>query len=137
MTVNQGALVNTLGDSDNGIPSQTYQCTATQTLSYSDRASYYNSTTQRYEMNVPIEALVAGSAGNTASNSIVGISSGVDSDFLVTNPNAVMFGQDNESNYDFAGRKMLAYFVDSGTSGGYAKTAINILGVADVNLEKR
>jgi hypothetical protein len=134
MTVNQGALINTLGDSDNGIPSQTYRCTTTQTMSYNDRASYYNSTTQRYEMSVPVEALVAGAAGNTASNSIVGISSGVDSDFLVTNPNAIMFGQDNESNYDFAGRMMLAYFVDTGTSGGYAKTAINILGVEDVKV---
>jgi hypothetical protein len=136
MVVNEGAVVSTLGDTDQGIPSQSYRCTETKILSYNNRDSFYNLTTQRYELEVAIEAVNSGSAGNTDSYTIRSISSGVDTDFLVENPNAVMFGQDRESNHDLAGRIMLAYFADTGTEGGYAKTAVSVSGVQGVRVEK-
>ena len=98
--------------------------------------SYYNKVTQRYELNVAVEALNSGSAGNTDSYTIKTISSGADSDFLVENPNPVEFGTDIEPNHDLAARTQLGLYADTGTEGGYARTAISVLGVQGVKIEK-
>jgi uncharacterized phage protein gp47/JayE len=136
MTVNEGSLVSTLGDVDQGILAQNYRCVETKTLTFADRGSFYNSATQRYELSVSVEAVTAGALGNTDSYTIKTIGSGIDSDFLVENPNPISFGQDQESNHNLAGRIMLAFFADTGTEGGYARTAADVLGVQDVRVEK-
>jgi uncharacterized phage protein gp47/JayE len=136
MTVNEGSLVSTLGDVDQGITSQNYRCVETKIMSFANRGSYYNSATQRYELSVAVEAVTAGSIGNTDSFTVKTIGSGIDSDFSVENPNPISFGQNQESNHDLAGRIMLAFFADTGTEGGYARTAANVLGVRDVRIEK-
>jgi uncharacterized phage protein gp47/JayE len=136
MSVTEGSLVSTFGDTDQGIPAQSYQCVETKILTYADRGSFYNTTTQRYELEVAVEAGSAGAAGNTDSYTIKTIGVGVDSDFLVENPNPISFGQDQESNYALAGRIMLAFYADTGTEGGYARTAVNVSGVQDVRVEK-
>lgn len=136
MNVAEGAIVMSLGDADTGIQAQSYQCTESKVLTYANRNSYYNSQTQRYELEVAVAAVSAGSAGNTDSYTIKTISSGADADFLVENPNPVEFGEDIETNHDLASRLMLAYFADTGTEGGYAKTAVNVTGVHGVRVEK-
>jgi Baseplate J-like protein len=136
MAVTEGAQVSSVGDGDQGIPSQAYRCLETKVLPYADRASYYNPLTQRYELVVDVEAINAGSAGNTDSYTIKSISSGADSGFLVENPNPIQFGTDLESNNDLSARLELAFFADTGTAGGYAKTAISVPGVHGVRVEK-
>jgi len=136
MIVYEGALVSTLGDLDAGIPAQTYRTTATRILDYLVADSYYNNTTQRYELEVDVEAVNPGESGNTDSLTIRTYESGVDSGFLVENPNPISFGVDQESNHDLATRILLAFFVDTGTEGGYARTAIGVSGVHNVRVEK-
>jgi len=136
MIVYEGALISTLGDLDAGIPAQTYRTTATRIMDYLVADSYYNNATQRYELEVDVEAVNPGETGNTDSYTIRTYESGVDSGFLVENPNPISFGVDQESNHDLATRIMLAFFVDTGTEGGYARTAIGISGVHNVRVEK-
>lgn len=136
MQVTEGALVSSLGDADQGIPAQTYRVLETKIIPYADRDAYYNSQTQRYELEINVEATTAGSAGNTSSYTIKTISSGADTGFLVENPNPIQFGTDIESNHDLASRIQLAFFADTGTEGGYAKTAISVPGVHGVQVEK-
>lgn len=136
MTILEGAIVTSVGDLDQGIPSQNYQTLTTKVLEYANREDYFNAQTGQYEIEVDIEALNEGEEGNTDSNTIKTISSGADSDFSVENPLPVAFGRDEESNYELATRIMLAYFADTGTEGGYAKVAANVQGVRRVRVEK-
>jgi len=136
MTIIEGSIVTSVGDLDQGIPSQNYQTLTTKVLEYANRDDYYNALTGRYEINVDIESLNDGERGNTDSYTIKSISSGADSDFSVENPLPVSFGRDEESNYELATRIMLAFFADTGTEGGYAKVAANVPGVRRVRVEK-
>jgi Baseplate J-like protein. len=134
MSVNQGATVSSLGNLDQGIPSQNYTVLETKTLDYTNLSLYYNSSTNRYELMADVQALNAGSAGNTDSYTITSISSGVDSDFSVENPSPISFGQDTETNYGLSTRIELALYADTGTTGGYAKTAVSVPGVRNVQV---
>lgn len=136
MVITEGAQVASVGDVDQGIPSQAYRCLETKVLPYADRDSYYNRLTQQYEIEVSVESITAGSAGNTDSYTIKSISSGADAGFLVENPNPIQFGTDLESNYDLAARIELAFFADTGTEGGYAKTTVSVPRVHGVRVEK-
>lgn len=136
MQVTEGALVSSLGDVDQGIAAQSYRVLETKVLTYSDKEAYYNTLTQRYELEVNVEAVNTGSEGNTNSYTIKSINSGSDTGFLVENPSPIQFGIDVESNHDLASRIQLAFFADTGTEGGYAKTAISIPGVHGVRVEK-
>jgi len=136
MQILEGAQVSSAGDIDQGIPAQPYQTLETKTLPYADRDAYYNSQTGRYEIEVAVQAVNSGSSGNTDAFTIRTINSGADTGFLVDNPNPVQFGTDIESNHDLASRIQLAFFADTGTEGGYAKTAIAVPGVHGVRVEK-
>jgi len=136
MYVYSGGLVANNGDLDAGIASQTYALQTTKVLSYKDKESYYNPQTKRYELSVDVRASLAGSSGNTDSYSITNTQSGVDSDFSVENPNPIAFGVDKETNHSLAGRIQLAMYADTGTEGGYTKTAIAVPGVLNVRIEK-
>lgn len=136
MTILEGSIVTSVGDLDQGIPSQNYQTLTTKILEYANRDDYYNTLTGRYEITVDVQALNTGEDGNTDSYTIKTISSGADSDFSVENPAPISFGRDEESNYELATRIMLAFFADTGTEGGYAKTAANVSGVRRVRVEK-
>ncbi len=136
MTVNEGSVVTSLGDLDEGIPSESYQTLATKTLEAANAEQYWNSQTNRYELELDVEALNAGETGNTDSYTVTVISSGADSDFLVENPNPISFGRDIESNRDMATRIQLAMYSDTGTEGGYAKVAAGVQGVRRVRIEK-
>jgi len=136
MRIYEGAVVSSVGDLDTGIPSQTYKVMATKILEYANREDFYNSTNNRYEVTADVEAVTAGESGNTESYAIKNNVSGVDSDFQVENPNPISFGTDKETNHDLAARIQLAMFADTGTEGGYAKTAIAVPGVRAVRVEK-
>ena len=134
MTVNQGAVVTFPGNLDQGIPSQNYTVLETKTLDFTTPELYFNSSTNQYELTADVQASVPGSAGNTDSYTITSISSGADSDFLVENPNPISFGQDEETNYELSTRIQLAMYADTGTKGGYAKTAISVPMVRNVQV---
>jgi len=136
MIVNEGAVVSTLGDLDQGIQAQSYRTLATKVLDYGTRDRFYNPITGRYELSVDVEALNVGDEGNTDSYTIKVVSSGADSAFQVENPNPISFGYDIESNYDLSTRIELAFFADTGTEGGYAKVAAGVSGVRRVRIEK-
>lgn len=136
MYVYEGGIVSNTGDVDAGIPSQNYRITTTKALTYDNREQYYNLQTKRYELSADVTAVTAGSSGNTDSFTIQTAGSGVDSDFSVENPNPIAFGYDKETNHDLAGRIQLAMFADTGTEGGYARTAVGVPGVRNVRVEK-
>ena len=136
MYVYENSVVATLGDMDQGIPAQNYNTLTTKVLTLENRDQYYNPETERYELEIDVECADAGSAGNTDSYTIKSVLSGVDSNFQVENPNPISFGRDRESNHDMATRIELAMFTDTGTEGGYAKTAVSVTGVRSVRVEK-
>lgn len=136
MQVNEGAQVSSLGNVDQGIPSQPYRVLETKAIPYANREAFFNPATNQYELTVQVEAVNAGSTGNTDSYTIKVINSGADSGFLVENPTPIEFGVDLESNHDLATRIQLAFFADTGTEGGYAKTAVAVPGVRGVRVEK-
>lgn len=135
MFVNEGAVVASQGNIDQGIPSQSYIVQETKILTQINRDEFYNPRTGRYEVSVAVQCQIEGSDGNTDSYTISTISSGADSDFLVENPQPITFGQDKESNYDLSTRIELAMFADTGTRGGYIKTAANVQGVRRVIIQ--
>lgn len=109
--------------------SVTYTITATTTLPFVDRASYFNLQRQRYEITVPVQADNAGEAGNVPTNTIRNTLGGVGT-LQVTNLEATRFGRDEESNEDLATRGILAFSsVDAGTEAGYLATALKQKGV--------
>lgn len=136
MSVNEGGIVSTLGDLDAGIPAQSYRVQATQILELANKDDYYNSITRRYELEVQVESTDTGEDTNTNSYTIKTIQSGADNGFLVENVSPISFGRDIESNHDLASRILLAFFTDTGTEGGYARTAIGVQGVQNVRVEK-
>lgn len=135
MIVNQGGLVASEGNLDQGIPSYSYQLLQTKILEQANMEQFFNPSTNRYELSVDVMCTVPGAGGNTDSNTITSISSGVDSDFLVENPQPIAYGQDKESNYDLSTRIELAMFADTGTKGGYYKTAAAVQGVRRINVQ--
>lgn len=107
----------------------TFTVTATTTLPFADRASYFNLQRQRYEITVPVQADDAGAAGNVPANTIRNTLGGVGT-LQVTNLEATQFGRDEESNEDLAVRGILAFSsVDAGTEAGYLATALEQQGV--------
>ena len=136
MVINEGAVVSSLGDLDQGIQAQSYRTLATKVLDYSTRERFYNPVTGRYEISVDVEALNVGEVGNTDSYTIKIISSGADSNFQVENANPISFGEDEESNHGLSTRIGLSFFADTGTEGGYAKTTAAVSGVRRTRVEK-
>jgi uncharacterized phage protein gp47/JayE len=135
MTVNAGAVVSSQGNLDQGIAAQSYNVLETKTLTAAGASQFFNPVSGQYELTLDIQAITPGSAGNTDSFTIVTISSGADSDFRVENPNPIAFGQDIESNHFLGTRIELAFFADTGTKGGYTRTAISVPGVQRVNVQ--
>jgi len=135
MIVTSGASVSAPGNLDQGISSQNYQVLTTSTLVAANSSQYYNNALSRYELSCDVQAVNSGSSSNTDSYTITNISSGVDPDFRVENPNPIQYGQDVESNHDLAARIKLALFADTGTTGGYMKTALAVQGVHNVQVQ--
>jgi uncharacterized phage protein gp47/JayE len=113
--------VGTTVTSDDGIA---FRVTATTTLPFVDRLSFYNQSRRRYEITTSVLASSAGSASNLGVGSIRNVLGGA-AGLQVTNLEKTQFGREEESNTDLAERSLLAYVsVDAGTPGGYLSTAI-------------
>jgi len=122
------ALVGTVFQSKTNTSTVNFVSTITKTMSSASASSYLNTATGYYELTIPIEAVTAGSSGNVAAGSIS--SSNASGFSKVTNREATSFGRDKESNTSLAERAMLSYVsVDTGTSGGYLRAALDTSGV--------
>jgi hypothetical protein len=115
--------------STQGTPAITFETTARVVLPFADRESYFNLSTNRWEIVSPIRAINAGLAGNVTSGQIDTVI-GSGTSLQVVNTEVTRFGRDEESNLDLAERGILAFSsVDSGTAGGYLATALKQIGV--------
>lgn len=117
------------------IPTETQSAIQFSTLSsgvmeVSRIEDYYNAVTQRYELSIPIEAVLPGLSGNVNANTIVNTNI---AGMSVTNVESAFGGVDEESNSDLADRAQLAFVgLDVGTVYGYKKTCAQIPGIRDV-----
>ena len=92
--------------------------------------SYFNGSTRRYEVDVPVIATTAGSAGNLDAGLVVQTTV---PNFSVTNETPIVYGSDLESNRSLAERALIALMgVDFGTIGGYVKDVTANAGVLKV-----
>lgn len=122
--------------STQGSPSVTFETTARAVIPFADRASYYNLSTRRYEITVPIRALNAGASGNVAAGQITTVI-GTGTSLQVINQEATRFGADQEDNISLAERGILAFSsVDAGTGPGYLSTALEQVGVFRALVQK-
>ena len=98
--------------------------------------TYYNSTTGRYEITVPIRAMLSGILGNVPAYTINSVFSGITGGLRVENILPVYGGQDYESNRSLAQRVLILLSgLDVGTSGGYRSSALSMLDVEGVRVE--
>lgn len=107
-----------------------FRTTSSYNLYYSERASYYNASSKRYELVCEAEAEVTGVSGNVGAGSISMIQSGADPKWRVTNTTPFFGGSSKESNYSLATRIKLANAgLDSGSAAGYTLAALGVPGV--------
>ena len=125
----QGSLVIPLGTVVSG-GSSTFNTTRAASISTAQIASYYNPVNGYYQISVPVQATVTGSVTNLGTGQITTVTSSLSTSLSVTNLNAMVGGQDSESNLAFTARvqNRLAS-VDSGTERGYLQTAADVPGV--------
>jgi hypothetical protein len=123
-----GTQVTSTADATTGATAQTFIIGGSYTLPAANAQAYYNFSTKRYEIVAAITAQNIGSAGNLPAGAITNVT-GV-SGFAVINESATVFGDDQETNADLAARAILSFSaVDTGTEGGYAKTAASQVGI--------
>ena len=92
-------------------------------------SSYYDPSTRRYSVTVPVVALTAGSEGNLTSGQIT---SGAPLGLSVTNTAPTFGGDDLENNLDLAARAIgVLSSVDTGTKAGYERVSRSSVGVID------
>lgn len=95
-----------------------------------DFFAYYNQATRRFEIDIPVIAEVAGSAGNIDAGAITQTSL---TNFFAANQAPFLYGSDEESNRSLAERALVALMgVDFGTVGGYVKEVTSHPGVLKV-----
>lgn len=130
LTVAQGAVV-----SSSTVAGAPRFVSKGQTTMYAAAAdSYYNNATKRYEIRVQMVAESTGPAGNVPAGSLDSVVAGANG-LLTTNEVRAEDGQRTESNLSLAERssRRLAS-LDSGTVGGYEKTAISVAGLHNVKI---
>jgi hypothetical protein len=105
--VQRGYPIATLADEDTGT-TITFVTTEEGIMLASASSSYYNIDTERYELNVPVVAVIEGSEGQVGARRIsrpLRALVGFDS---VANPNASTGGRDRESNQELIDRYLIA-----------------------------
>jgi uncharacterized phage protein gp47/JayE len=130
-----GTQVTSNPDPTTGASAQTFVIGGSYTLPAANAQAFYNFSTKRYEIIAQITAVNVGSAGNLPAGAITNII-GV-AGVSVINENATVFGDDQETNHDLAERAILSFSaVDTGTEGGYAKTAASQVGIIKAEIVK-
>lgn len=135
--INDGATLATAGgEGVNGSP-VVFLNKGSHFMSYEEKATFYNTVTKRYELEIDIESQVPGSLNNVAAGTIVQIQAGADPRLKVLNASPASGGTDSENNNSIANRTQLAIAgVDTGTEGGYTLKALGVGGVQSVRVEK-
>lgn len=106
-----------------------YQTTSFSSISLSNLASHYNTTTGYYETTSFIECLTSGSNGNLSSSQISQVNI---QNVSVTNKASLFGGRDGETNRQLATRTQnVVSSVDTGTLQGYRQLIAGIGGVAE------
>ena len=117
--------------------SVTFATTRAASISLSNLASFYNPSTGRWSVTVPIKATTVGTSGNVGDGQIRTIASqGAKSlGFSVTNMASCFGGESTESNKKLAERSQNALAsVDSGTERGVLQIAADVPGVLQVEV---
>lgn len=104
---------------------------------YASRATqYWNVEKSRYEVRVEMMADSAGTVGNVPAGSLDTVVSGAPG-FKTINESAADYGRDTQSNLELSESAMLALVaLDTGTDGGYYKSAVSVPGVLEVKIVK-
>ena len=106
-------------------------------------ASYYNSNTERWEIDCSVKALVAGATSRAGANTVISLASGISGIAGVTNEDPITGGEEAETAEE-ALQRVLEKFEGRGlasTQGlinyirAYA-TAINVVGANDPEMER-
>jgi hypothetical protein len=128
LIVIQGAIVSSSSNS----AAPTFVTKGQVTLSASNAQAYYNPNTKRYEITVQMIAQTPGSAGNVPAGALDTVNSGANG-LSTINEVSADFGQDQGSNLEVAELSMNSLSsLDTGTAGGYQKTALATAGVLQV-----
>lgn len=113
-----------------------FRVVGTSVIESDNKDYYYNAARKRYEIEVDIEAIDAGSSGNVPAGSITTVS-GLNANLNVINLVPTNFGEDRESNRGLTNRIKLGYTsFDSGTEGGYSATVLSVPGITETRIEK-
>lgn len=135
IVVPAGTTVISTPDAETGVSSQRFRIGGSYVLPASNALAFFNFNTQRFEIVADVVAEEVGSAGNVPAGVITTIT-GV-SGVSVTNTEATVFGDDQESNANLAARAILGFAsVDTGTEGGYASTAAEQIGIIKAKIVK-
>jgi hypothetical protein len=115
----------------------------TYTMYFSIASSYYNATTQQYEINCAVKSTVAGVGYKAAENTVTTISTSITGIDGVTNSSPITGGQDSES-IDSALNRVIQKFQGRtlGPSQGLKNyiisyvEAVNVVGANDPEMER-
>jgi len=128
LVVSQGAIVSS--STNSAAPS--FVTKGQVTMSASNAQAYYNPITKRYEIQIQMLAQTPGSAGNVPAGTLDTVNSGANG-FQTINTTSADYGDDQGSNLSVAEESMNSLSsLDTGTAGGYQKTALATSGVLQV-----
>ena len=100
-----------------------FQTTEEKTMYVATGASYYNPFTGYYEIDVPVEAIEAGTDGNVSAGAIIVLESSVTGISSVYNITSTTGGTEQEDNASLADRALLSLTGNNvGTADGYETT---------------
>lgn len=105
-----------------GLSGIAYTTIGSYVMLYSQRASYFNSLTGRYEILIPIKANLSGELGNSDIGAVSIVQSTINQIQGCINNDPISGGSDLESDSDLQQRCVLSWVVSSvGTKDGYRK----------------
>jgi|GEM_PF-2239999 len=133
VVISSGLKVSTRRDADED--SVDFITTESQTMSASLASTYYNSTTGFWEIDVTVEADVAGTSGNVTTGKITVLTDSINGIDAVNNSAATTGGTAQEANEALATRVLLALTGNNvGTESGYISTLLEDERVNDAEL---
>ena len=136
LTIQDGAILSSVPDEDNAASTR-FRVQGSKTIPFSNRETFYNNSTGRYEIIADIIGYASGSDTNVNAGTITVKVSGIDSQLRVTNTSPTTGGRDAESNLQLANRAKLGFVsLDTGTEGGYMREALSVNGVEQARVEK-
>lgn len=131
-----GAIVVYPGDPNLNISPVDFQVVGQRIIDADNAESYYNPTSERYEVEAEVKAVLPGISGNVPSRTIT-VVSGLDPSLSVINETPTNYGSDEETNQQLGARiKLARSSYDSGTKPGYLATAYGVAGVVEANVQE-